>query len=587
MSLIRLTGGKPCDPAAGYRLGATADRAPVTSSAPPPNATPTDLYVRDGRIVAAQNESERVRWEATADETLDCSGCVILAGGIDLHTHIGGGKVTLARMLLPESSRHAFLPSTRAAGEAYLRMGYGVAVEPAMLACNARQAHAEMADTPHLDTAAYVLLGNDRVLLELVAEGADQSLVNDYVAFMVTATQAIGVKVVNAGGIDAFKFNVRELDVDTPHPRYGVTPGQIIRRLAEAVHAIGLTHPLHVHCSNLGVPGNIRSTLATIRAADGFPIHLAHAQFHSYDGGQGRPFASAAAELAEALRQHPNVTIDVGQVIFGQTVTVSGDTMHQHANFRYARPRKSALVDIECEAGCGVVPFRYRNRQFVHSLQWAIGLELFLMVDDPSRVFLTSDHPNGGPFTCYPHLIRLLTDRSFRQTALAEIDPAAAAASNLSGIDREYSLDEIAIMTRSAPAKILGLTHQGTLAAGAVADIAVYPESDDRERMFAKPRWVVRRGEVHAFSTTADAAESPVEPGEIFADDSADDPASGPSFTHTVRPDFDQNSVADFAARHDRLASFSLANLAISDDELADSIGTRPIVHPCRVGRRS
>lgn len=581
MSLIRLTGGKTCDPAGGRSLtdrldpasrsGETGSRSASTPAAAALSIS-DDLFVRDGRIVAPRDAAERARWEATADRTLDCRGCVIFAGGIDLHTHIGGGKVTLARMLMPESTRHAFLPSTRAAGSAYLRLGYSVAVEPAMLACNARQAHAEMADTPHVDTAAYVLLGNDRVLLELIAEGADQRRINDYVAFMVTATQAIGVKVVNAGGIDAFKFNVRQLDVDTPHPRYGVTPGQVIRRLAEAVYAIGLTHPLHVHCSNLGVPGNIRSTLATIRAADGFPIHLAHAQFHSYGGGDGKPFASAAAELADALRQHPNVTIDVGQVMFGQTVTISGDTMHQYANFRYARPRKSALVDIECEAGCGVVPFRYRNRQFVHSLQWAIGLELFLMVDDPSRVFLTTDHPNGGPFTCYPHLIRLLTDRSFRQTALREIEAGAAAASNLAGIDREYSLDELAIMTRSAPARILGLADQGTLAPGAVADIAVYREAADREAMFAQPRWVLRRGVVNDFSQPADAL--------LLAD-------SPPALTHTVRPDFDPTSIDDFVARHDRLASFSLHHLAISDDELAESIGTQPVVHPCQPGRRT
>lgn len=567
MPLIRLTGGRLCDPAAGFAGGVARD-----------------LYVRHGRIATPRYDNERMNWEAIADRTLDCSGHVIMAGGIDLHTHIGGGKVTLARMLMPESSRHAFLPSTHAAGDAYLRMGYTVAVEPAMLACNARQAHAEMADTPHLDTAAYVLLGNDRVLLELIAEGAPQAKINDYVAFMVTATQAIGVKVVNAGGIDAFKFNVRKLDVDTPHPRYGVTPGQIIRRLAEAVYAIGLTHPLHVHCSNLGVPGNIASTLATIRAADGFPIHLAHAQFHCYGGGDGKPFASAAAELAAALRVHPNVTIDVGQVMFGQTVTISGDTMHQYANFRFARPRKSALVDIECEAGCGAVPFRYRDRQFVHSLQWAIGLELFLMVDDPSRVFLTTDHPNGGPFTSYPHLIRLLCDRSFRQTALAEIEPRAAAASNLSGIDREYSLEEIAIMTRSAPARLLGLRDQGTLADNAVGDVAIYREDADRQAMFSTPRWVIRRGQVFDFHAGDAGGVSSPEADPRDAMEQADADAS-PKRTHTVRPDWDRGSIPDFLARHDRIASYSLANLSISDDEMASCLGSQVVVHPLRGAR--
>lgn len=550
MTLIRLAGGQLCDPASGYSGGMSGD-----------------IYIQDGHIVAPEDASTGERWRATADQTIDCTGCVLMAGGIDLHTHIGGGKVTLARMLMPDSMPCDFLPSTTTAGDAYLRMGYTVAVEPAMLACNARQAHAEMADTPHLDTAAYVLLGNDRVLMELIASCAPQSLINDYVAFVVTATQAIGVKVVNAGGIDAFKFNVREMNVDTVHPQYGVTPANVIRRLCRAVYEIGLSHPLHVHCSNLGVPGNIRSTLATIAAADGLPIHITHAQFHSYEGGSGKRFSSGAAQLAEAIRQNPNVTIDVGQIMFGQTVTISGDTMHQYANIKLGRPRKSALVDIECEAGCGVVPFRYRNRQFVHSLQWAIGLELFLMVDDPARVFLTTDHPNGGPFTSYPHLIRLLMDRSFRETAISEIHADAAAASQLSGMNREYTLDEIAVMTRSSPAKILGLSNQGTLAAGSVADIVIYKVDENREAMFKTPLYVIRRGEV-------------IQRTALDGNSISTSPAA--KVTHTVRPYFDPKSVAQFASMHAEHASFAFHNLVITDDELASQVGSRPMIHPCR-----
>ena len=83
--------------------------------------------------------------------------------------------------------------------------------------------------------------------------------------------------------------------------------------------------------------------------------------------------------------------------MFGQTVTASGDTMRQYRNHALARPRKWVGIDIECDAGCGVVPFRYRDQSFVNALQWAIGLELFLLVEDPWRVFLTTDHPNGAP----------------------------------------------------------------------------------------------------------------------------------------------------------------------------------------------
>ena len=118
------------------------------------------------------------------------------------------------------------------------------------------------------------------------------------------------------------------------------------------------------------------------------------------------------------------------------------------------------------------------------------------LVKDPWRIFLTTDHPNGAPFTTYPHLIRLLMDKSYRNERLATIHRGAAAMSTLGSLDREYTLYEIAIMTRAAPARSLGLTDRGHLGLGAAADITVYKEHKDRERMFSQPQFVFKDGEL-------------------------------------------------------------------------------------------
>ena len=51
---------------------------------------------------------------------------------------------------------------------------------------------------------------------------------------------------------------------------------------------------------------------------------------------------------------------------------------------------------------------------------------------------LTTDHPNGGPFTSYPHLIRLLMDRSFRDEQLAHAPPGRGGALR-AALDRRAS----------------------------------------------------------------------------------------------------------------------------------------------------
>lgn len=549
--LIKLTGGTVYDPAHGI------------------DGQVRDVYIRDGRIVA---DGAGI----SPDREYDCRGKAVMAGAIDMHTHIGGGKVTIARNLLPEDHRkdtvprdglkragcgHA-VPSTLTTGYRYAEMGYTAGFEPAVLPINARQAHMEMADVPLLDVGGYVMLGSDDFFLRLLSSGAEQALINDYVAWTIHSAQAIGVKVVNPGGISAFKFNQRSLDLDETHTYYNVTPRKVLQTLARSLHELGVPHPLHVHGCNLGVPGNLDTTLNTITGIEGLPMHLTHIQFHSYGTEGDRKFSSGAAQITEAFNKHKNITIDVGQILFGQTVTASGDSQRQYANSSHAHPNKWVCMDIECDAGCGVVPFKYKDQNFVNALQWCIGLEIFLLAEDPWRIFLTTDHPNGAPFMSYPHLIRLLMDKSFRNDMLARINSDAAALSTLGSIDREYSLYEIAILTRAGAARLLGLTDRGHLGVGAAADITVYTDREDREAMFSRPDYVFKDGEL----VVKDGQVVNVVWGNL----------------HTVKPEFDRESIeARLRPYFDRYLTMKMDNFIIRDWEIEGDGRSKIMVHPC------
>ena len=550
--LIKLTGGRVYDPASGI------------------DGQQLDIYLENGRIVAPPTDGRPV------DQEYDLRGKVVMSGAIDMHTHIGGGKGNIARTLLPEDHRqdpvartsvtrsgngHA-MPSSFIAGYRYAEMGYTACFEPAVLPINARQAHMEMGDTPIVDKGGYVMLGSDDFLLRMMTANKDQKAINDYVAWTLNAAKGIGIKVVNAGGINAFKFNQRKLDLDEKNAHYDVTPRQILQTLAKAVQELGVSHPLHVHGCNLGVPGNVDTTLDTIQGVEGLPMHLTHIQFHSYGTEGDFKFSSGAAQIAEAINKNPNITADVGQILFGQTVTASGDNMRQHANHKFANPNKWVCMDIECDAGCGVVPFKYRDQNFVNALQWAIGLEIFLLVEDPWRIFLTTDHPNGAPFTSYPHLIRLLMDKSFRNDMLATIHPEAQKMTTLASIDREYSLNEIAIMTRAGAARIIGLKDRGALGVGNWADITVYTENADRQTMFSKPDYVFKDGELV------------VRDGEVVK--------VTWGTTHIVKPDYDLSIERDLKHYFDRYLTMKLGNFKISDDEITEDGRGSLTVHPLR-----
>ncbi|RUO99042.1 formylmethanofuran dehydrogenase subunit A [Hyphomicrobium sp.] len=547
--LIKLTGGKIYDPANGV------------------DGEVRDIFIENGRIVSPDPNAKIAHEYAV-------HGKVIMAGGIDPHSHIGGGKMTIARMMLPEDHMHDTVartdltragvghavPSTMLTGYRYAEMGYTAAFEPAMLPANARQAHMEMADTSIIDKGAFVMLGSDDFFLRQLAGKKDFSAIKDYIAWTMHAAQAIAVKVVNPGGISAFKFNQRKLDLNEKHVYYGVTPRDIIVTLARGLKELGVVHPLHIHGCNLGVPGGYETTLETIKGAEGLPIHLTHIQFHSYGTEGDLKFSSAAAPIAEAVNANKNVSCDVGQVMFGQTCTASGDSMRQFVTSRSATPKKWVVMDIECDAGCGVVPFKYRDKSFVNALQWAIGLELFLLINDPWRLFLTTDHPNGGPFTWYPHLIRLLMDKAFRNDMMQKINPDALKYSTLASLDREYTLYEIAIMTRAGPARSLGLKDRGHLGIGACADITVYDDNPDREAMFTTPELLFKNGELI------------VRNGKIIK------VVNGA--THVARPSYDQSIVKSLKPYFEDYHTVRMDNFRLADDEIINGGRGSLIIQP-------
>ena len=260
--------------------------------------------------------------------------------------------------------------------------------------------------------------------------------------------------------------NACTIDDEVTH--FGVTPRQIIQSLAEASMELHLPHPVHIHCNNLGIAGNWKTTLETMKALDGRRGHLAHVQFHSYGGRPGGLFTSHVRELAEYVNTHPNLTVDVGQVLFGDTTSMTGDGPLGYMLHKLTG-RKWINADVENEEGCGIVPIEYKDKSHVHTTQWAIGLEWYLLLRDPWRVAISTDHPNGASFVSYPRIIRLLMDREYRREALKKVNPKSIAKTVLPDLDREYSLSEIAVITRAAPARILGLKNKGHLGVGAMS----------------------------------------------------------------------------------------------------------------------
>lgn len=456
------------------------------------NGEKMDIAIRNGKIVENVNGQKA--------KLIDATGLTVMPGGVDMHTHIAGGEVNTGRLMRPEdhvkdveyktaitrSGVGYSIPSTFTTGYRYSRMGYTTVMNPSMAPLEAKHTHEELNDIPMLDKATYPLIGDWWFVLEYLKNGDIEGCAR-HVAWMIGTTKGYAIKIVNPGGLESWGFGRNVHSIDDQVPNFGITPREIMRGLAKVNKILNLPHTIHLHTNNLGLPGNYNTTLETMKAfedlsTDGKPVcHITHLQFSSFGGEDWGNMQSGADEISSYINNHNHMTFDMGQVVFTDTTTMTADGPFEFTLYQLSG-HKWVNSDVETETSGGIIPFQYKRTSAVNAMQWSIALELGLLIKDPWKIFMTTDHPNGGPFISYPKIITWLTSRKARMALLKKCHKKAQKKSLLPSIKRELTLYELAIVTRAGQAKSLGLKNKGHLGVGADADVSIYnvnPETTD------------------------------------------------------------------------------------------------------------
>ena len=477
-----------------------------------------DIAIRDGRIV------ESVKNDA---EVIDAEGFLTLPGGIDSHSHVCGTKVNFGRYMSPEDMRAGrtarrgkmhvtsgyYVPTTYGNSYRYSTMGYTTVLEGAMAPLEARHTHEEFNATPHQDMLANTLFDGNWSIMEAV-HAKDVKRAAAIVAWTLSSVRGFAIKLTNPGGTEAWGWGEDLTSIRDPVPNFNVTPAEIISTMISANELLHLPHSVHLHCNNLGKPGNYATTLETFGLVPDLnknrqTLYATHVQFHAYGGSTWRDICSKADEITKSVNAKPQIVMDMGQIMFGRTMTMTADGPMEF-NLYCLHHNKWSNHDVELETGSGIIPVLYSKKSLVNCVMWAIGLELALLTKNPYQCLLATDNPNGAPFVKYPEIIGLLMSKRYRDEECSTLNNGFEQRTSISSLDREMDWNEIAIITRAGQAKALGLAAQskGHLAPGAEADLAIYPiRCDDVDPAkeyrnvvegFQKTRFTIKRGRVVA-----------------------------------------------------------------------------------------
>ncbi len=528
-----------------------------------------DIAIRDGRIVeSVQNNAD----------VIDASGFLTLPGGIDSHSHVCGTKVNFGRYMSPEDMRAGrtarrgkmhvtsgyYVPTTYGNSYRYSTMGYTTVLEGAMAPLEARHTHEEFNATPLQDMLANTLFDGNWSIMEAV-HAQDVKRAAAIVAWTLSSVRGFAIKLTNPGGTEAWGWGGDLTGIRDPVPNFNVTPAEIITTMIEANELLHLPHSVHLHCNNLGKPGNYATTLETFGLVPDLnknrqTLYATHVQFHAYGGSTWRDICSKADEITKSVNAKPQIVMDMGQIMFGRTMTMTADGPMEF-NLYCLHHNKWSNHDVELETGSGIIPVLYSKKSLVNCVMWAIGLELALLTKNPYQCLLATDNPNGAPFVKYPEIIGLLMSKRYRDEECATLHDGIDQRTSISSIDREMDWNEIAIITRAGQARALGIAAQGKghLAPGAEADLAIYPiRCDDVDPAteyrkvvegFQKTRFTIKRGRVVARD------------GDVIVD--------GANTTFWVNPTIpDEHNVAndpEFVKKFEEYYTVRMSNYPVQD----------------------
>ena len=393
------------------------------------NGEQQDIYIEDGIIVDGFSKP---------DKTIHAKSKAIMAGGIDIHSHIATYGLNLLR------ATHGFyLP--REIGHIYAKMGYTHVNEPFMTQYTASYVHHELSSIPIVDTSAFLVL-NIKDLDRKIKSTRYIEEVERIIPVIMSRTKAIGLKIYEPFVRYAQRMYIMKnvkaakvLSFFSGMNRENIP--KIILHSSSELFKEEIENPSLFHFSHIG---------STLEDEDIYRKVLTY-----LDGG-----ASA----------------DLGLFDFEENPRISPRRLTEH--------KLCGVVDMDFSE-----PISFSRGKIQDITPPFLALKLAL--SEPGKhISFSSDSPTNARLESYPKILSWLMSIDNRKDLFKTDLP-----------DFEYTLFEVARITRQNPADILGLSNKGHLGVGAQADIAIYDihnrtKADELEPRFKECAYLIKGGEV-------------------------------------------------------------------------------------------
>ncbi|MFX0076034.1 MAG: amidohydrolase family protein [Candidatus Hermodarchaeota archaeon] len=436
-----------------------------------------DILIEDGKVVDKFSNNNNVK-------ELDASGKTVVPAAVEIHAHVASQQLNWVRLLSSNNQDFQNLwhgLSLNTIAENYISNGYTFILEANVFPSLAKQTVFDLIRLPVLDKA-YLLNPSNLWALELeyqkemVEEGAI------FLSDLLEKVKGFGLKAYNPFEAENWNWKVVRENITEKGRLFNFSPMNVYEKLPKFVEYLGLPHSIHAHIEGYESQvskDNLLTILAKIKTLglkanpkNGFGIkraqifHLAHASSYNLDGDN--------SELTRFYNENPDFDMDLGFLGFNALNPLI--TSDRHLIRTLTNTVDSSRVvrsSIESEGDSFATLRTFSKKKKDDCVLWANAIDLALNIA-PWQLQFSVNYPNYADITNVPEIASWLISTSAREHFMKDMDALFLKENSLKSNEKEMTFNDFVILTRSSPAKSLGIGNiKGNLGVGADGDLNV------------------------------------------------------------------------------------------------------------------
>ncbi len=436
-----------------------------------------DILIEDCKIVDKFVSSNDVK-------EIDAKRKTVIPAAVEIHAHVASQQFNWVRLLgsVNQDFQNIWNGLTlNSIAKDYVSNGYTFILEANVFPSLTKQTMFDLKRLPVLDKAFLLNPSNLWALeLEFQKEMVEEGSV--FLSNLLEKVKGFGLKAYNPFEAEYWNWKVVRKNLTEKGRLFNFAPIDVYEKLPRFVEHLGLPHSVHAHIEGYEsqyAKENLLTTLNKVKSLglkpnpkNNFEIkrsqifHLAHGSSYNIDGNN--------SEQVKFYNDNQDFGMDLGFIGFNAINPLI--TSDRHLINKLINSTDSSRIirsSVESEGDSFATLRKFSKKMKDDCLMWANAIDLALNID-PWQLQFSVNYPNYADIINLPEIASWLISNDAREQFMNDMEASFLKDNNLNSNDKVLTFNDYIILTRSSPAKSLGIGNiKGNLGLGADGDLNI------------------------------------------------------------------------------------------------------------------